>query len=149
MTVALTAISMSRFPSTPAGDNSSLLSNTKRAFDTTITVRRSAWGTWRWFIMHRVGMRSAQSALTLPYNDDEDDGELIVIVDETGFLFQWTWAGNSSDYFRIGGVSGVGWDIRGRWRNHWVLIKMWVCIALLSADTRTMFVDLEKGYLRF
>lgn len=38
--------------------------------------------------MHRVGMRSAQSALTLPYNGDEDDGELIVIVEETGFLFQ-------------------------------------------------------------
>lgn len=61
--------------------------------------------------MHRVGMRSAQSALTLPYNDDEDDGELIVIVDETGFLFlvnvgwkffglfpnwccQWSWLGH-------------------------------------------------------
>lgn len=66
---------------------------------------RSAGGTRRWFIMHRVGIRSAQSA-ALPY--DHDGGELIVIVEETGFLF-WTWAGNSSDYLRV--VAGVG-DVR-------------------------------------
>lgn len=42
ITVVLTAISMSPFPSTLARDNTSLLSKTKRAFDTTITVRRSA-----------------------------------------------------------------------------------------------------------
>lgn len=83
----------------PTWDNTSLLSKTERAFDTTITLRRDAGGTSRWFIMHRLGMRSAQSALTLPY-DNENDGELIVIVEETGFSFQWTCPENSSDYFR-------------------------------------------------
>lgn len=43
-------------------------------------------------------MRSAQSALKLPYDDNENVGELIVIVEETGFLFQWTWTESSSCY---------------------------------------------------